>query len=76
LQTTTLPVLFKRAPHFESQRSAIEQFFTESNLRFFGGAASTGAPDGIGSGSPAGAAQVSLRALATILRRTEKQHER
>lgn len=81
LQTTTLPVLFKRAPHFEFQRAAIEQFYAESNRRFFGGAASTGAPDGIatpgsGSASPASAAQVSLRALATTLRRIEKQHER
>ena len=26
LQTTTLPALFKRAPHFETQRTAIEEF--------------------------------------------------
>jgi mxaA protein len=36
LQTTTLPALFKRAPHFETQRAAIEQFYAQSNLRFFG----------------------------------------
>jgi mxaA protein len=43
LQTTTLPVLFKRAPHFERQRAAIEQFYARSNLRFFGVAPAGGA---------------------------------
>jgi mxaA protein len=111
LQTTTLPVLFKRAPHFEPQRGAIEQFYTESNQRFFGaapageittrarretnatGAITTpgivGGPTAPGahahanspsrsstSASSSGGAQVSLRALATTLRRIEKQHER
>jgi mxaA protein len=65
LQTTTLPALFKRAPHFETQRAAIEQFYARSNLRFFGVAPSADT-----------AATTSLRALATTLRRIEKQHER
>jgi hypothetical protein len=38
LQTSTLPVLFKRAPHLAAERTAIEQFYDRSNLRFFGGA--------------------------------------
>ena len=43
LQTSTLPALFKQAPHFASERTAIEQFYSASNLRFFG-AASTHTP--------------------------------
>jgi mxaA protein len=70
LQTTTLPVLFKRAPHFEPQRTAIERFYAESNVRFFGVA-----PGGVNA-SPSVSPLVSLRALATTLRRIEKQHER
>jgi mxaA protein len=106
LQTTTLQVLFKRAPHFESQRPAIEEFYAESNVRFFGVAPAcdttirargeASAANTIGSGaiassngaradstthsgpgaSPKHAPQMSLRALATTLRRIEKQHER
>ncbi len=95
LQTTTLPVLFKRAPHFESQRAAIEEFYTESNQRFFGVApaggitmrargetsaasgGTTAAARRAGSAaSPSAITQLSLRALATTLRRIEKQHER
>jgi mxaA protein len=84
LQTTALPVLFKRAPHFEPQRAAIEQFYAQSNLRFFGVAptrahdetiAARGASGGVGA-SVGVATQVSLRALAITLRRIEKQHER
>jgi mxaA protein len=70
LQTTTLPVLFKRAPHFETQRAAIEQFYAQSNLRFFD-VTPTGGAMVNGSGTT-----VSLRTLATTLRRIEKQHER
>jgi mxaA protein len=36
LQTSTLPTLFKQAPHFAAERPAIEQFYNQSNLRFFG----------------------------------------
>jgi mxaA protein len=61
LQTSTLPALFKQAPHFAAERPAIEQFYEQSNLRFFGGAPSRA---------------VELRALAATLRRLEKQHER
>ncbi|MEA3182522.1 MAG: mxaA protein [Gammaproteobacteria bacterium] len=70
LQTTTLPVLFKRAPHFETQRAAVEQFYAQSNLRFFD-VPPTGGEMVNGSGTT-----VSLRTLATTLRRIEKQHER
>jgi mxaA protein len=66
LQTTTLPALFKRAPHFETQRAAIEQFYARSNLRFFGVAPTSGAI----------ATTTNLRTLAATLRRIEKQHER
>jgi mxaA protein len=61
VQTSTLPALFKQAPHFEPQRTAIEQFYNQSNLRFFGAASGGG---------------LELRALAATLRRIEKQHER
>jgi mxaA protein len=61
LQTSTLPALFKQAPHFAAERPAIEQFYNQSNLRFFGGTQNSA---------------VELRALAATLRRLEKQHER
>jgi mxaA protein len=69
LQTTTLPAFFKRSPHFETQRVAIEQFYAQSNLRFF---------SVVPASDPAGerAAITSLRTLAATLRRIEKQHER
>jgi len=70
LQTTTLSALFKRAPHFETQRGAIEQFYARSNLRFFGVAPASGAV------ATSSATTASLRTLATTLRRIEKQHER
>lgn len=86
LQLSTLPALFKKAPHFEAQRAAIERFYAESNLRFFGVApgvdhAAVAAPD---AASPATAGTdtvlrptvLSLRALAATLRRIERQHER
>jgi mxaA protein len=43
VQPDALSVLFERAPHFEPQRPAIEQFFAQSSERFFG-AASIGDP--------------------------------
>jgi mxaA protein len=70
LQTSTLPVLFNRAPHLAAERTAIEQFYGQSNLRFFGGALSRAQTNGDRSGA------VELRALAAALRRLEKQHER
>jgi len=85
LQTSTLPTLFKQAPHFESQRAAIELFYGQSNLRFFGGAQARAQTDASRSAPAApranvglnGAAQPrALSALATTLRRIEKQHER
>jgi mxaA protein len=71
LQLSTLPALFRQSPQFEPQRNAIEQFYAESNLRFFGVTPATG-------DRPVAAAprSLSLRALCTILRRIEKQHER
>ncbi|HEY2399351.1 MAG TPA: hypothetical protein VGI23_03300 [Steroidobacteraceae bacterium] len=74
LQTSTLPVLFKQAPHLAAERTAIEQFYSQSNLRFFGGAPSRAQTNG-GNDRSSGA-PVELRALAATLRRLEKQHER
>jgi mxaA protein len=74
LQTSTLPALFKLAPHFESQRAAIEQFYSQSGLRFFGGAPARAQTDARRT-EPADQ-PVALRTLATTLRRLEKQHER
>jgi mxaA protein len=68
LQLSSLPALFKQAPHFEPLRAAIEQFYVESSLRFFG--AGTSLP------ANAGAATQPLRTLCATLRRIEKQHER
>jgi mxaA protein len=68
LQLSTLPALFKQAPHFAPQRAAIEQFYTESSQHFFG--AGTNSPPETRSGA------WSLRDLCTTLRRIEKQHER
>jgi mxaA protein len=64
LQLSTLPALFKQAPHLEPQRAAIEHFYAESKLRFFGP----------GKDNPP--TSWSLRTLCTTLRRIEKQHER
>jgi mxaA protein len=64
LQGSTLPELFKRAPHFASQRAAIEAFYAQSRQRFFA----------VATGQPAAPAP-SLRDLCTTLRRTEKKHE-
>lgn len=68
LQLSTLPALFKQAPHFEPLRTAIEHFYAESSRRFFGAGSSV--PDNTGS------ATSPLRTLCTTLRRIEKQHER
>jgi len=68
LQLSTLPALFKQAPHFEPQRAAIEQFYAESSLRFFG--AGKNRPSDARTGTSP------LRTLCTTLRRIEKQHER
>ena len=61
VQPETLPLLFARTPRFEPQRSAIEQFFTQSSARFFD----------IGATTP----RLSVRALCAELRRIEKRHE-
>jgi mxaA protein len=82
LQLSTLPALFKRAPHFEPERGAIEQFYGQSNLRFFGAvtagtARSSATGDYDATANPrAGIAPVSLRALVASLRRIEKRQER
>jgi mxaA protein len=65
LQLSTLPALFKQAPHFQAERAAIERFYTESYRRFF---ATTDS-------SPPERTE-SLRALCMTLRRIEKQYER
>jgi mxaA protein len=82
LQLSTLPALFKQAPHFETQRAAIERFYDESNLRFFGVTSTASAAAGTGRPTEASGAPVdmpptavSLRDLAVTLRRIERQHE-
>ncbi len=65
LQMSTLPALFNQAPHLAAERPAIEQFYNQSNLRFFGG----------GDSGRNNSSAVELRVLATTLRRLEKQHE-
>lgn len=62
MQTATLPALFERAPHLQSLRPQIEQFFAQSGELFFGGGLPTD--------------RISIRALCTQLRRIEKRHER
>jgi mxaA protein len=52
LQTSTLPVLFKQAPHLAAERTAIEQFYSQSNLRFFGGAPSRAETNVVSGRSP------------------------
>jgi mxaA protein len=61
LQSTTLAALFQRAPHFAPLRARVEQFFEQSDERFFG----QGLP-----GAP-----LSVRKLCSELRRVEKRHE-
>jgi mxaA protein len=62
MHTEALPMLFDRAPHLQSLRPQIEEFFTASSERFFGGGTSNAA--------------VSIPALCDTLRRLERQHER
>lgn len=61
LQLETLPLLFARAPRFEPQRSAIEEFFAQSSARFFDVGATT--------------TPISVRTLCAQLRRIEKRNE-
>jgi mxaA protein len=65
LQLSTLPALFKQAPHFEVQREAIERFYSDSYSRFYGVTSANAAP---GTSFP--------RTLCATLRRIEKRHER
>jgi mxaA protein len=60
-QTATLQTLFQRAPQLTPLRPKIEQFFEQSNERFFG----RGLPDGA----------LSVRKLCAELRRIEKSHD-
>jgi mxaA protein len=62
VQRATLPQLFQRAPQLEPLRERIEQFYAQSQQRFFG--------------SEPLAAPMPLRALCAALRRVEKRHER
>jgi mxaA protein len=68
LQLNTLPLLFVRAPHFESRRADIEQFYAQSSEHFFGSSARAGAA--------APTTPISPRALCQSLRRLEKRYER
>jgi mxaA protein len=54
VQPEALSVLFERAPHFEPQRSAIEQFFASSAERFFGVASESASADSDGSAPAVG----------------------
>lgn len=67
IQSTTLPILFERAPQLIPARKEIEQFFSQSNLMFFG---VTPPHDQAAAMGP------SPRALCVELRRIEKHHER
>ena len=62
MQIATLPSLFQEAPQLAPMRATIEQFFQQSNERFFG----AGLPRDV----------LSVRALCTELRRIEKSYER
>jgi mxaA protein len=63
IQRATLPTLFEHAPQLAPARAQIEEFFTQSNLLFFG--------------SPSITEANSLpRALCAELRRIERRHER
>jgi mxaA protein len=68
LQPSTLSALFKQAPHFEPERAAIEEFYSESSRRFFGA--------GSRPTNTTRSEAWSLRPLCASLRRIEKQHER
>ena len=63
IQRATLPTLFEQAPQLAPARPQIEEFFTQSNLLFFG--------------SPSIPEANSLpRTLCAELRRIERRHER
>jgi mxaA protein len=62
MHTEALPLLFDQAPHLQSLRAPIEQFFAASSERFFG----SGTQD----------ASISVRSLCDQLRRVERQYER
>jgi mxaA protein len=62
IQSTTLPVLFERAPQLEPARARIEAFFAQSSLLFFGSATTSN------SSLP--------RTLCAELLRIERRHER
>jgi mxaA protein len=71
LQLSTLPALFKQAPHFESERAAIERFYSESYARFFGVNAETATHMSTSVSGPTS----SPRALCAVLHRIERQYE-
>jgi mxaA protein len=62
IQMATLPTLFERAPQLAPARAQIEEFFTQSNHRFFGSAV------------PSEANTLPLT-LCAELRRIERRHE-
>ncbi len=69
LQLNTLSVLFERAPYLETERKAIERFYTESYERFFGTTHPSSRPAAQSAGCSPGV-------LCKILRQIEKRHER
>jgi mxaA protein len=73
IQSATLPVLFERAPQLAPARAQIETFFAQSNLLFFGSAATNGGPT-----PPKDARSPAAlpRPLCVELLRIERSHER
>jgi mxaA protein len=85
IQSSTLPILFERAPHLAPLRAQIERFFVQSSLLFFGVPSRAGstASESLSSrvalprveamNSSAGA--LDPRALCAELRRIERRYE-
>ena len=87
VQSTTLPMLFERAPQLVLARAQIEEFFAQSNQLFFANGNATHAGSAVpranfSDTSCGGGLRVDLSAtlhpltLCLALRRIEKRHER
>ena len=81
IQHSTLPTLFERAPQLIPYRTAIERFFAQSSLLFFGATesgkpAARDLPVAPRSLADSRADGGSPRALCSELRRIERRHER
>jgi len=76
VQSTTLPVLFERAPQLVPARAQIEQFFAQSNQLFFARRNGHTASAANANASASPGAPIHPRTLCLELRRIEKRHER